>query len=886
MSLRRKFLVLFISTLAGLVVVLAICSGLIMESSFSALEEEDMRQNVSRAQEALWKSVNEIEQSAADYSYWDSMYAYAAGEDPEFVETELGSSVLIRLGISQAFAINQDGEVLFRKAVDLQSGQDTDFPEGLDSLLAPGSAFLKRIEADGGASGILVLPGGPLLISAQPILTSEGKGPGRGFLFMAAWLDKGMVEHLEGITRLELQIEQVNNPDLAGDFSRANQELKQPEDIRVRPLNQETVAGYIRIDDLLGKPGLLLRVVLPRSIYLQGRANLIYLILTLLIAGVVFGVVVTMMISRQVIQRVTRLSGIAERISLGEVEIDMPATSSADEIGGLERSFARISQYISEAAGAARSLASGDLRVGFSPRAEVDELGHALVRMIANLREILQNLSRKGDQVRGATRDLHQIAAQTGEATHQVALTLQQISTGINQQSESTSQTACAVDQMTKGIQEIVQGANRQNQAVENVSKWTVEINTGIQLVSQSARDLEASSSAATQAAQNGSQTVSETIQGMERIRAQMGITAARIQEMGRQSDQIGTIVETIGQIAGQTNLLALNAAIEAARASGKTSQITQQLLQNQLVAVAALLAEIDLRSEGRLDNADMAEIAGRARVDTVLISDTDGVIMLCNETGLLGYRFSEDPREQSSAFRPLLQRNDGMVTQPIQPRSKDGMPYMWVGVSRHRQPGIIQAGMTANAVERNATFALGFAVVADEVRKLADQAGKAAKEIDALIRAIQGAASEAVSAMQDSSREIENGVGAAHQAGEVLGSLLQTAQGVYRQAEQVSNAAGRMQGSAQSLVGAVQIVSTVVDENVRATHQMDASAAEVSHAMENIASISQQNSAAVEEVTAATGEMAHQSNEVAAAVKELTAMAEGLQAIIHQFHL
>jgi len=53
----------------------------------------------------------------------------------------------------------------------------------------------------------------------------------------------------------------------------------------------------------------------------------------------------------------------------------------------------------------------------------------------------------------------------------------------------------------------------------------------------------------------------------MRSIAEAVGTSSAKIEELGKQSDAIGQIVDVIDDIANQTNLLALNAAIEAARA-------------------------------------------------------------------------------------------------------------------------------------------------------------------------------------------------------------------------------------------------------------------------------------------------------------------------------
>lgn len=67
--------------------------------------------------------------------------------------------------------------------------------------------------------------------------------------------------------------------------------------------------------------------------------------------------------------------------------------------------------------------------------------------------------------------------------------------------------------------------------------------------------------------AQKGSQVVQQTVQIIQDISRDLNEAALSIDAVSKQSDIIGTIVQTIRGIADQTNLLALNAAIEAARA-------------------------------------------------------------------------------------------------------------------------------------------------------------------------------------------------------------------------------------------------------------------------------------------------------------------------------
>ena len=51
-----------------------------------------------------------------------------------------------------------------------------------------------------------------------------------------------------------------------------------------------------------------------------------------------------------------------------------------------------------------------------------------------------------------------------------------------------------------------------------------------------------------------GSETVEQTLTGMQTIKTKVDVSAEKVLEMGARSDQIGEIVTTIEDIASQTN--------------------------------------------------------------------------------------------------------------------------------------------------------------------------------------------------------------------------------------------------------------------------------------------------------------------------------------------
>ncbi len=293
----------------------------------------------------------------------------------------------------------------------------------------------------------------------------------------------------------------------------------------------------------------------------------------IIVAAILFGIGMGVVISQGITRPLGIVVTIANGLAVGELAREVSDSvkdqvrNRADEIGDIGKAFDGLINYMQEMGNAANLIAENDLTTQVTPKSQKDELGTAFATMISNLVRSVFQIAESANGLSAASSQLANAANQAGQATAQIAATVQQVAKGTSQQAESITKTASSVEQMGHAIDGVAKGAQEQASAVGKASNITTQITTAITQVSGNAQAVTRDSAVAADAARQGATTVQETILGMEAIKTKVGLSAQKVQEMGKRSEQIGVIVETIEDIASQTNLLALNAAIEAARA-------------------------------------------------------------------------------------------------------------------------------------------------------------------------------------------------------------------------------------------------------------------------------------------------------------------------------
>lgn len=261
-----------------------------------------------------------------------------------------------------------------------------------------------------------------------------------------------------------------------------------------------------------------------------------------------------------------------------------------------------------------------------------------------SLQETIRELTRLTTEIVD-TGDLTQrtVAVKTGagrlfaEAFEQMQTKLREIPAGLHDLGQALN---AAVSALNCATQEQTALIGRQAGALQETQAIASEIEQSSAGAAQRAIAVLQLAERADEIARSGEGAIEQSLSGLGDIRAQVKQIANKITELGGQTQQIGSITDTVKNLANQSNILALNAAIEAARAGQHGRGFTVVAREVRSLADRSIQATTDVK---RL----LGDIT-HAVAETVQITEHGTSRM---ETGLVQVRASGEHLRALSAI-------------------------------------------------------------------------------------------------------------------------------------------------------------------------------------------------------------------------------------------
>ncbi len=228
-------------------------------------------------------------------------------------------------------------------------------------------------------------------------------------------------------------------------------------------------------------------------------------------------------------------------------------------LSNLERTIRRFAQLAADVSAVSRQI-SGRSRVLTGSAAE------QLVSTEATSASVSQ-IDQSINSVRRSMEELSANAEETSASILEMSASIEEVSRIADTLSAFVDETASAIDEMIVSINQVAANTESFSSFALETASSMVEMNATTEEIGKSARQSSDLARSVKEAASEGREAVSGTVEGMRRIEVAVSEAKNALAELAERSEEIGEIVRVIDEIAGQTNLLALNAAIIAAQA-------------------------------------------------------------------------------------------------------------------------------------------------------------------------------------------------------------------------------------------------------------------------------------------------------------------------------
>jgi len=392
-TIRKKTLAILAATFFSSFLLLHAVSQYVLLQSFKELEIHTARHCLIQIGKELGAGLEVVDTLNRDWAWWDDACAFVAKPSPEFIAANLTDETFVSAKLNLIGFFAPDGTPVCLIAYDRQRGEKVGIPDALLDFFKTHPELIQHADAESVRKGVVIFPQGPMLFVSRPILTSTKQGPVQGVLVFGRALDAkeiGLIAQSEEVflkvTTLAEAQESPQQLELIKKIQASG------EGMAISANGVKSMTGALLVDDLFGKPVLLMEANLQRSVYEQGQRVISVLGWLFFGISVMVCLVMMLLLERLVVRPVVVLS---DAVSLVGEKADDEIRVGVEGPAEIRRLATSINTMLAGVARANRLLAGKNalLAQEIEERTELEQEREGLIMQLQEALAQVKTLS-------------------------------------------------------------------------------------------------------------------------------------------------------------------------------------------------------------------------------------------------------------------------------------------------------------------------------------------------------------------------------------------------------------------------------------------------------------------------------------------------------------
>jgi diguanylate cyclase (GGDEF)-like protein len=270
----------------------------ILLKSFTQFEAEQAIVSTEKVHNTLKEKIKAFDRLIGDWSIWDDTYEFMESRDETFIRSNMSASGFTENEIDTIILTDIAGTPVVAKGFDLEQEKPQPVSPSLLRLASAQGPLIQHKSIKSEMAGILVLPKELILLASRPILKSSYEGPIRGTIVMSRCIEPDEIKQINKALGVSITLTRRDDPNLSRDLKAISAQLAPHQPILLQAKSETLMVGYSVVEDIFGKPSLILRTEMDRRIYAQGLASLKYYFWSTFTMILIFGIVSLLLLER------------------------------------------------------------------------------------------------------------------------------------------------------------------------------------------------------------------------------------------------------------------------------------------------------------------------------------------------------------------------------------------------------------------------------------------------------------------------------------------------------------------------------------------------------------------------------------------------------------